>query len=266
MNKNNCNIMDSTQEIPVELSDSAKERLVHKTKKTKQTFNYTHIEIPNESNIHKYVKKHIPQTIQERRFLARQAISHLNEFEHNDIQYDKTLIEIYISCAISQIKNYIDVMEEFDAKFYLLVKSMFHRYIAELGYIHIITYYNEIFNDNEYDTLIDNKIIPLPVLSIEWQNEKIKEYQSKQLQIERRKQAKRPVYIYKKGAYVGARDKEGKWWLSKILSIFYEGEHVIYYVEFLNWGEQFNEFIVDPNRLRKYNSKLHPLFKQVEIN
>ena len=259
--------MDSPREIPTEMSETAKEQMTHKVKKqNKQPFNYIHLEIPNESNISAYVKKHVPQSIQERRFLARQAISHLNEFEHDDIQYDRSSIEIYLSCAISQIKNYIDAMENFDAKFYLLTKAMFHRYIAELGYSHLIIYYNEIFNDNAYGDYLENKTMLLPVIMPEWQNEKIKEYQTKQLQIERRKQLKRPITIHKKGAYVGARDKEGKWWLSKILAVYHECEHIIYYVEFLNWGEQFNEFISDTNRIRKYNSKQHPLFKPVEID
>jgi hypothetical protein len=192
------------------------------------------------------------------------AIKYLNEFENNDIQYDNSIIEIYISATISQIMYYINISEDFDPKFYLLVKAMFHKYIFELGYTHLITYYNKIFNDNLYDdkSICENK---QPTLSSEWINEKIREYQTKQLQIERRKLAKRPPLIYKVGSHVGAQDKEGKWWLSKILAVFYKNEHIIYYVEFLNWGEQFNEFITDPAKIQSYNSRKHHLFKPVDI-
>ena len=146
-----------------------------------------------------------------------------------------------------------------------MIKATFHRYIVELGYTHIIPYYDKIFNDKIYiNNNVNNSIIH-PLISAEWMSEKIKEYQAKQLQIERRKISKRAPVVHKVNSYVGCRDKEGKWWLSKILAIFYKDIHTIYYVEFLNWGEQFNEFITDPARIQIYNSHRHHLFKPVEI-
>ena len=240
----------------------------------KNTVQY--IEIPNENNIHKYVRSNVSMTQQEIRFLAMQAITNLNELDKIDRRCDKDIMEIYIATTISQIMQYHMCICQSDkaaksvsddARFYLLVKSMFHRFIWELGYVYLIRYYNMIFTDDIYTDLVDGdgvQSIPI-VLSEEWKAEKIKEYQTKTLQIARRKALKQPTVMYKPGRYVGARDKEGNWWMAKILKTLYEECHIIYYVEFLNWGDQFNEFITDVSRIQKYNPRRHKLFEPVEV-
>jgi hypothetical protein len=226
-----------------------------------------HIEIITERNIHTYVKRSDGISTRELRFLAFQAISHLNEFDKLDRHLDPSVIEIYITAAASQLVQYHVSNHEEDPQLYMLAKNMFDRFIRELGYNNLIRYYNMIFNDSAYDTTADTMIDEGPqiTLSAEWKAEKIKEYQLKQLQIARRKAMKRPKINFKAGSYVGAQDREGNWWLSKILAIFTHEEHIIYYVEFLQWGEQFNEFIADLNRIRKYNPRFHHLFKPAEV-
>jgi hypothetical protein len=253
-----------TAEIPVELSEAARTNLVPKLAKN-STYNAEFVEIVDEKNINKIVKPPVPLQVKELRFLAIQAITHLNQFSNTD-NCDTSINEIYISSAMTQILCYINVMPEFDAKFYLLIRSIFHRYISELGYTHIIPYYNMIFNDNIYAEYEQTNNTPLPIISEEWKNEKIKEYITKQIQIERRKASKKPFIEHKVNSYVGARDKEGKWWLSKILAVFNKDDKTVYYVEFLNWGPQFNEFIADMSRIQRYNSRRHHLFRPVEID
>ena len=66
---------------------------------------------------------------------------------------------------------------------------------------------------------------------------------------------------YAIGEIVGAKDKENNWWMAKILYSTQHLAHVIYYVEFLNWGEQFNEFITDCSRLQRFNAYKHKYYR-----
>ena len=60
---------------------------------------------------------------------------------------------------------------------------------------------------------------------------------------------------------VGAKDKENKWWMSRILDHVTCHGHTVYYVEFLGWGDHFNEFISDLHRLEKFNPRKHRYYR-----
>jgi len=60
---------------------------------------------------------------------------------------------------------------------------------------------------------------------------------------------------------IGARDKEGKWWLSRILSKFNDPVSGIqwYYVHFHGWSHDHNEWIGDSHKIKKFNPRKHIL-------
>ena len=92
----------------------------------------------------------------------------------------------------------------------------------------------------------------------------IKSYNKKQAELKIRKKLKfmRPRFL--EGEIVGALDKENKWWLARILQVIkYEGGYA-YYVEFCNWGSQFNDLISDPRKIRWYNPRRHKLFRGIK--
>ncbi len=142
----------------------------------------------------------------------------------------------------------------------ILVKALFHEYIVQKGFTNLITIYNRIFNDKLYAD-INNTAVFYPILTQEWIQDKIHDFQEKSKQIEYRKRAKRVPPKYEVAEIVGAKDKEGRWWMSKVLAVYdYQG-HSAYYVEFLGWGDKFNEFIIDGFRIEKFNPKKHRYFR-----
>jgi hypothetical protein len=142
----------------------------------------------------------------------------------------------------------------------ILVKALFHEYIVQKGFTNLISLYDRVFNDKLYVD-INNTAVFYPILTQEWIQDKINDFQEKAKQIEYRKRAKRVPPKYEVAEIVGAKDKEGRWWMSKVLAVYdYQG-HSAYYVEFLGWGEKFNEFIIDGFRIEKFNPKKHRYFR-----
>ena len=153
----------------------------------------------------------------------------------------------------------IDFMRS-NQTFLLFVKSLFHRYIAGSGHKELIDIYDEIFNDKLYSG-DSAKHVFVPTLSAEWRMEKIKEYQEQMQQVQIRRAAKRNPPKYEAGEIIGAKDKEGRWWMSKVLAVYEYQNNQVYYVEFIGWGDKFNEFIADGFRLQKFNPKRHRYFR-----
>lgn len=62
---------------------------------------------------------------------------------------------------------------------------------------------------------------------------------------------------FKIGQIIGARDKERKWWLSRILYIFEDPNYPYpwYYVSFEGWGDLYNEWISSPHRIKPFNPR-----------
>ncbi len=145
-------------------------------------------------------------------------------------------------------------------EFMYLIKTLFHRYIAILGHTELIEIYNDIFTDKLYEPDIV-KYVFVPTLTDEWKLERIKEYQESMQQAFVRKNAKKQAPQYEKDEIIGAKDKEGRWWMAKVLAVYEYNLHVVYYVEFCGWGEKFNEFISDGFRLQKFSPKKHRYFR-----
>lgn len=145
--------------------------------------------------------------------------------------------------------------------FLLFIKALFHRYIVVLGHKELIEIYDEIFTDKLYANELATYVF-VPVLTEEWKSEKIKEYQQLLRQIYARKNAKKNAPKYEIEEIIGARDKEGRWWMSKVLAIFNYQNSIVYYIEFIGWGERFNEFISDGFRIQKFNPKNIDIFGQ----
>lgn len=211
--------------------------------------NYVHpiIEVPEEINYY------------EQEMLANiYSIIHIMEsMERVNIMYP-----MIVKTTFTQLKYLCKLINFMRTKptFLLLVKSLFHRYIVGLDHKELIEIYDEIFNDNLYSN--DNaKYVFVPTLTQEWESEKIKEYQEQIQQMQIRKTAKRIPPKYEAGEIIGAKDKEGRWWMSKILARFEYQDSQVYYVEFIGWGEKFNEFISDGFRLQKFHPRRHRYFR-----
>ena len=144
-------------------------------------------------------------------------------------------------------------------KFALTVKAKMNELISRERIYALIPIYNIIFNDNAYDNIEiqpDESIITQQEI-----DEYIHQYNNN-LVIYSEQQAKaKPLPLYEKDEIVGAKDKEGNWWMSKILEVFHHKSHNMYYVEFLGWGDRFNEFITNSYRLKRFNPRVHKYYR-----
>lgn len=147
-----------------------------------------------------------------------------------------------------------------DLKYAMLVKALFHKYIIDHKFTHLICLYDKLFNDKLYANIQDETIF-YPTLPQEWIIQQVKDYQAKMKEVQIRKAAKRPAPRYSRGEIVGAKDKENKWWLAEVLDVLQFDGRNAYYVEFKGWGEKFNEVIIDGFRIEKYNRKKHMYFR-----
>ena len=150
-----------------------------------------------------------------------------------------------------------------NAAFMMFVKAIFHKYIHTLGFHELIPLYDSIFNDAYYANIknLDTSLVFIPVLTEEWKQTQLKDYTDSIKQINYRLNTGRPLPAYETDEIVGAKDKEGRWWMSKVLARFEYQKHAIYYVEFLGWGSKFNEFINDPFKIQKFNPRKHKYFR-----
>jgi hypothetical protein len=74
------------------------------------------------------------------------------------------------------------------------------------------------------------------------------------------RQIKKKLKPFKVDQIVGAKDKENKWWLARILHVHNtpNASHVWYYVYFEGWGSAHNEWINSSTyRVRAYNPRRH---------
>ena len=68
---------------------------------------------------------------------------------------------------------------------------------------------------------------------------------------------KKELARYTVGQIVGAKDKERKWWMARILYVFEDPHYPYpwYYVHFEGWGELQNEWISSPFRIKNFNPR-----------
>jgi hypothetical protein len=87
-------------------------------------------------------------------------------------------------------------------------------------------------------------------------------------QIRYQKQFKKIPKPFKVGQIVGAKDKENKWWLSRVLHVHKPTDTNIYwyYIRFEGWGNMHDEWINSRTyRVRYFNAKKHFLKKTKTI-
>ena len=146
-------------------------------------------------------------------------------------------------------------------QFAVVVKAKFHEFIIKDQMINLIPIYNTIFNDNLYDN-INIKNVNFELFLSDEEYKKIeKKYNEDIKKMKVVSKYNTPKYTYEIGEIVGAKDKQGNWWLSRIIQSFLYDSHIIYYVEFVGWGKEFNEFISDRFRLEKFNPRKHKYFR-----
>ena len=175
-----------------------------------------------------------------------------NESEH--------ILQESIIYNIFELIRHVCLHQSEDHEFLKLVKAWFHKYIISKKYSSLVKIYDSIFTDNLYcEENVKCMYIPEP--SADWVKEKIKEYHEQIEHAQIRRNAKKPAPKYALNDIVGAKDKEGRWWMSKILNVHEFQGSFVYYVEFIGWGEKFNEFIADGFRLSPFNPKKHRYFR-----
>lgn len=231
-------------------------------KKRQEESRYVPIQVPSTDNIHELIQR-TDMTSPSSRFYEAIAFVKSNA---SDVQPD--LMEVLVIMYTAPIPNMVDgkvlPIDTNNATELLYIKAIFHELIVKHNRIHLIDRYNEIFNDQQFDTL-QKKGRDVHITPVEMSDEEkqafVHEYQIRVRaeEVRKRLNAKRAKHVV--GEIVGAQDKEGRWWMSRVLAVFsYLGQHM-YYVEFLGWGEQFNEFIVSPFRIQWYNPKKHRYYR-----
>lgn len=141
----------------------------------------------------------------------------------------------------------------------MLLKAALHEAIYKYGHTELIDgVYNVIFNDKYYDSMNIKTVDEL--LSASEQKKLIAAYHEKELQLRRRLESKWKPYRFEKGEIVGAKDSEGRWWMSRVLDVIVVDGQSVYYVEYLGWGHQFNRLITTPWEIKKYNPYKHKYF------
>jgi hypothetical protein len=171
--------------------------------------------------------------------------------------------EYLIKVLLSNLKNYLSELDN-DSNLLLVVKALFHELIVKKNYTTLVEVYNDIFTDLIYDKLSNELFVP--VIPEDWIQQKIVEYKNSLNTMLTHQMFNKKINIYTKKEIVGAKDKEGRWWMAQILAVYNYNNHYVYYVEFLGWGEKFNEFITDKMRLSKFNKKKHNYFRSVWDN
>jgi hypothetical protein len=169
------------------------------------------------------------------------------------IEIVKTLFQ-HIACY----KHFLS-LEKYNT-FNVTIKAKFHQFIHKEGVLSLIPIYNEIYNDGLYDSYEIPETIDLPE---DFFADCLHEYRASLEELRIRNDSKKKKPKFSEGEIVGAKDKQGNWWLSRILKVWTYGIHIIYYVEFCGWGDTFNEFITNPYFIQKFNPRKHRLFRGV---
>jgi hypothetical protein len=184
--------------------------------------------------------------------LSKEIIIYVrDETSKHDTSKDNTLSSV----NLSNIDNV-------DLSSVMLLKIKFHEIITKFRKPEYVALYDEIFNDNLYNYIkVENDVIK----TTEWLTPKkkaqlISEYNEEVDKINK----KNLVYKlnYEEGEIIGAKNIYDQWWMSKILKIIKIEGKVIYYVEFLGWGKDFNEFIYCPLRMAKFNKFKHNYYRK----
>jgi hypothetical protein len=165
--------------------------------------------------------------------------------------YDIVQLLKKYTCTLTQraLLECIVVLPEHTEQDIRFVKKIFYKVMFEMPDEPIVELYKKYFDDNILDYAPEVKL-----------DDKERE---RLIGLYKKKQEKPDTWTskYAKGEVVGAQDKEGRWWMSEVLEVFMYKGHCMYYVKFFGWGDQFNEFITAPYKIRRYNPLKHKYFR-----
>ena len=115
---------------------------------------------------------------------------------------------------------------------------------------------NKKYSDNLYFRDVNNNNSNTPPIPVEQR----KLIESMLPQFKYSRQIKKPIKPFVVKQIVGAKDKENKWWLSRILHVHEQPDsaNYWYYVRFEGWGELHDEWINSKTyRVRAFNPRKH---------
>ena len=164
-------------------------------------------------------------------------------------------------CSIDDIMRYKHIAIKFPHTI-SIIKNYFHKLIVDQRQIEIIDKYNEIFNDNIYSD-IESYYDKYPIFPQDVLNNALDEYNKSIAKFLKQKHTLLKMPNFYDGQIIGAKDREGKWWLAQVITNATYGQHRCYYVSFCGWDKCFNEWISDQYRLQEFNPKRHRLFRRV---
>lgn len=175
--------------------------------------------------------------------------------------------------ATSVFRNFILFTDIIKNNFTIakVIKAKFNEYIIEHQMTNLIPIYDKIFNDDLYK---DIELPPGVDFISEEEVEEIKANYRNQMRdiIARKVGYRKKTYIYEEGEIVGAQAKDGAWWMSQVKKVFSYKNKYFYYVSYLGWGDDFDELITDPFKIRQFNPRRHKYYrpawrrKQLEEN
>jgi hypothetical protein len=165
--------------------------------------------------------------------------------------------------AFTTLANFTDVLH-YQPKFAMAIKAKFDQFIMVSKILELIPLYNKIFNDKMYDDMNYVKAADSFALSDKDVLELTKKYNHDVAERIKQQKSLRVAPKFEENEIVGAKDKEGKWWMSRVLKVY---EHPafpnqsVYYVEYLGWGSAFNDFITNSYCIARYNPRAHIYYR-----
>ena len=226
----------------------------------------------NSKDLGKVEKKYKPKRYTIPKYDHTSILQTVRDFDtamnnENDLNsYKKLITELILEGNIDHMlfvkyKCYLKSIPEALA----IIKGFFHKLIVDDRRYDIISVYNELFCDEVYkviDKYNERYVIPQDIL-----NKALDDYNKKIASFIKKTHTLYKMKTFTEGQIIGAQDREGRWWLSQVITMVTYGQHRCYYVRFCGWDECFNEWIADPYRLQWYNYKRHKLYrKKATIN
>lgn len=206
-------------------------------------WNYTNIDVLlKDQGGNKYEKNHLACRI------AFRCNDVLRAFEFPYTYESVSSVPVFADNDLPMIKKQL-----------MLLRASLHEAIYKYGQTELINgIFNVVFKDKYYDSMNIKTVDE--IMSKDEQKKIINSYHEKELQLRRRLENKWQPPRFEKGEVVGAKDGEGRWWMSRVLDVVGLGGQAVYYVEYLGWGPQFNRLITTPWEIKKYNPFKHKYF------
>lgn len=166
-------------------------------------------------------------------------------------------ILIYMRMITGAVTGFADVFRAKELEKIISVLRIQYEIVIDLGYKSLISDYEILFpglSKYNYRGVNDNKWMTKEEIDAFHIN-----YLIRQAKLAERAAKPKPKYTV--DSIVGARDRNGHWWLSYVREVVTVGNKIAYYVEYMGWGKEFNELIIDLYRIKPYNPRRHKLYR-----